>query len=405
LLASLLLALPAASEPADPPQSWLDRAQLTSDWGGWRTRLADRGVELEAEYTAGFWSNLRGGFETGTRYEGFATLGLQLDLEKGLRWPGASFEINAYSYHGGQPSEDLVGPFPTQTVSGHETSETVRVFEIYLRQTFFDGRLELKGGQLAADEDFFLADNADALLNGGFGFFGLGRTAQLAPFYPLAAPGLYLRASSGDERWEAGVGVYTADVGEDDRDNHGFDHSFDDGIFVLAELRARREPFGRPGYYAVGFSGTTATLPDFETGLENDGGYGLYFVVDQSLLEQSGQQPGLGFFLRGYGAPQGDRAFTGWYVDFGLKLTRPFAGREHDVLTVGFATLRLSDGYVDLARSEGFNVSRRQSVLELSYRFAATGWLTLQPDLQVFFDPHFGRRDATVLGLRAAIRL
>jgi carbohydrate-selective porin OprB len=51
------------------------------------------------------------------------------------------------------------------------------------------------------------------------------------------------------------------------------------------------------------------------------------------------------------------------------------------------------------------NVSRRESVLELTYRLQVTGWLTLQPDVQFFFDPHFSRRDATVIGLRAVIEL
>jgi carbohydrate-selective porin OprB len=50
-------------------------------------------------------------------------------------------------------------------------------------------------------------------------------------------------------------------------------------------------------------------------------------------------------------------------------------------------------------------VSRRQSVLELTYLLQLTGWLTLQPDFQFFFDPHLSRRDATVIGLRAVIEL
>jgi hypothetical protein len=34
-----------------------------------------------------------------------------------------------------------------------------------------------------------------------------------------------------------------------------------------------------------------------------------------------------------------------------------------------------------------------------------TGWLTLQPDVQLFFDPQRGRRDALAIGLRAVIEL
>jgi porin len=103
--------------------------------------------------------------------------------------------------------------------------------------------------------------------------------------------------------------------------------------------------------------------------------------------------------------PQEDRSVAHWYVDFGLKLKRPFPGRDEDVLSLGFAYLSFSDDYVDFVRASGDDVSGRASVLELSYRFQVTGWLTLQPDLQFFFDPHFSRRDATVIGLRAVIEL
>ena len=74
----------------------------------------------------------------------------------------------------------------------------------------------MNAGQLAADTDFFVSENAEALLNGTFGFLGLGRATEIAPFYPLAAPGAYFRARTADSRWEAHVGVYTADTGVDD---------------------------------------------------------------------------------------------------------------------------------------------------------------------------------------------
>jgi porin len=126
---------PAAWAEAGSEPGWLERSHLTGDWGGRRTTLTDHGVVLGARYTAGFWSNVRGGFQTGTRYEGFAQWWLEANLDELLGWKGGSFDINWYSYHGGQPSEDLVGPFPTQTVSGWETSVSVRFYEIFLRRT------------------------------------------------------------------------------------------------------------------------------------------------------------------------------------------------------------------------------------------------------------------------------
>ena len=404
---ALLALLGAGSGSAEPGslRDWIERPHLSGDWGGRRTQLADHGIELGATYTTGFWSNVRGGFETGTRYEGVAEWFLEADLEQLLGWRGGRFEIDGYAYHGGQPSEDLVGAFPSQDVSGYETAKSVRFFEILLRQSFEDGRFVFKAGQLGADTDFFVSENADGLLNGTFGFFGLDREREIAPFYPLAAPGAYFLARSTDGAWEAHAGVYTADPGEDERSNFGFGYSFDNGVVVLGEIRSRRQPFGRSGSYAIGAAGTSADLENFESGGNSDGTYALYGMIDQTLFEETSDRPGLGIFLRSYGAPQEDRNLVRWYVDAGLELSRPFPGRDEDVFSLGFAHIEFSDDYVDAQRRQGEDVSRRESVLEITYHFRATEWLTLQPDLQFFFDPHRSRRDATVIGLRAVIDL
>jgi carbohydrate-selective porin OprB len=63
---------PAVAEAANG-ESWLARSRLSGHWGGARGELEARGVDLFAQYTAGFWSNVRGGFERGTRYEGCTT--------------------------------------------------------------------------------------------------------------------------------------------------------------------------------------------------------------------------------------------------------------------------------------------------------------------------------------------
>ena len=80
LLLGILLAGPAlAEESTEPPaaKSWLERPFVTGDWGGARSWLADRGFAPYGVYTAGVWSNVRGGLEKGTRYEGYAHWGFE----------------------------------------------------------------------------------------------------------------------------------------------------------------------------------------------------------------------------------------------------------------------------------------------------------------------------------------
>ncbi|MEE8311456.1 MAG: carbohydrate porin, partial [Candidatus Binatia bacterium] len=232
-----------------------------------------------------------------------------------------------------------------------------------------------------------------------------GRTKEIFPFYPLAAPGVYLRLSGSEKEWIGHVGVYTADGGDDTVSTHGFDWTFDNGVSFLGEIHTRRTVSGRRGKYGVGVAATTADLENFKTGGTAGGGYGLYGLIDQDVTVAGSSGPRLGVFVRSYGAPQPERQLNLWYVDLGLKLSGLIAGRGEDVVTLGFAHLAFSPDYVDSLRADGSPVSRRQSVLEAAYRAQITGWLTLQPDLQVFFDPHFSRRDAIVIGLRVVMDL
>ena len=267
----------AESEQATLPD-WMTRSRLTGDWAGSRDHLEERGVDLGASYTAGFWSNLRGGFETGTRYEGFAEWSIAADLDSLVAWKGADFDMQWHSYHGGHPSDDLVGPFECQPLSGWEAAVSIRFYEISLSQTWGEGRFNIRLGQLAADNDFFLSEYTGELLNAGFGLLPIARSGETVPIYPLAAPGATFRASNADETWTMLIGAYTADPGEDTRDNIGFDYSFDDGVSLIGELRTNRSPFGLSGSYTIGAGGTTTTLEDFETGDDVTGAFGLYVL-------------------------------------------------------------------------------------------------------------------------------
>jgi porin len=393
--------IPAAAEAADG-EDWRERRRLTGRWGGARDALEARGVDLFAQYTAGFWSNLHGGFERGTRFEGFARFGLDLDPEPALGWKDGRIFADWISYHGGQPSSELLGVFDTTFLSGHEAETSFRFYNLFVEQQWFDGRLVVKGGQLAADEDFFVSEYASSLLNASFGFLGMGRVRQIGPFYPLAAPGIYAAGRS-RTGWFAHAGAYVADVGEDEFDNHGFDWDFTNGGFYMGELGVERRPFGLPGRYILGAAGTTASVTDFSTLSPVGGKTAVYGVVDQVLWARADGAPKLAGFLRLEYLPAEDSSVVHWYVDGGLELRNPW--RPRDALSFGFAYLSFGRDYVVALRAAGEDVSDEQGSFELVYRAQLTPWLTLQPDLQYFVDPHFSRKNAFAVGLRVVVDL
>jgi porin len=402
-IASLPVVCLALAAVGEAPPATQPSPGLTGDWGGLRTQLVQRGVSPYASYVTGFFANVHGGIETGIRYVGFADWGADLDLERLVGWQGGRFHIGWHSYQGGMPSEELVGVFPTDDASGWESAVSIRFYDIYLEQSLFDGALRIKAGQLSIDDDFFVSRYAEPLLNAAFAFFGSGRAQPLGPYYPLAAPGLYVTGRPSDH-WTLRAGVYTADPGQDESSNFGFGWSLDGGASFFGEIATHRHPMSLPGTYTLGIGATTAELTSFRTGGTVDGSQGVYVMADQALLIRGNGEPMLGAFLRAGYDPREDRAVLEAYGNAGLALYAPLPHRPDDVAALGVAYSKFATDYLASVRATGQSVTGYEAVLELCYRAKVTDWLLVQPDLQVAFEPHFSGRNALVLGLQSTIR-
>jgi len=401
ILAAVVLALSLAANGA-LADTLLDQPYLTGDWGGLRTWLADRGIAPFASYSTGVWANVHGGFATGVRYEGFADWGFDLNLERLVGWQGGSFHMDWHSNVSGLPSQELVGQFPTDAVLGLESANAIRFYEIYLEQRLWDDTLLIKAGQLAVDDDFFVSRYASPLLNGSFAFFGSGRAQQIAPFYPLAAPGIYVMARPSEE-WELRAGVYTAAPGTDTSSNYGFGWSLNGGVSVGSEVATNRRLAGLPGRYTLGVLGTTRQLISFANANSVYGTLGLYVMIDQALALDGDGKPKVGAFLRVGYDPLLDRAVFRVYGNTGFTLFRPLPGRDHDALSVGFSYTNFAPDYVNDQHLAGMDVTSHESIVEFTYQAAVTGWLIVQPDLQLVFDPHYSHHDAIVLGVQLTV--
>lgn len=393
------------SAPDANSASWRDWTAATGDWGGLRPRAEEAGIGFFARYSTGFFANVKGGFDTGIRYDGLAEWGFGLDLQRLANWRGADFRMNWYSYHGGQPSEELVGVYPTQVVNAYESQGRIRFYEIVLSQQFLDDRVRVEIGQLAADREFFQSESSALLLNGSFGFLGVARS--IMPFYPTAAPGVFVATRTYSGGLELRFGAYTGDVGEDEPSNIGFDWAFGDGVSFLGEVLLRPRILNRRGTLALGAAGTTADLRD-STSVSpqpSDASWALYGTLDWPLLISESGESQAALFFRGFGSPESVRAPIHWYASFGLSAKNPWFGRGRDSFGFGFNWQKYSDAYVAGQEASGNSVSDFESIIEVTYRARVLGWMSLQPDLQIVLDPHYSRRNAVVIALRAVIDL
>lgn len=415
LLLALLLALPAGAQT------------LTGDWGGTRTALEARGIQLGADEIAEVLGNADGGGRQGTVAEGRLELFANVDLALALDWQGGFFRINAYQIHGkGLTATSLNN---LVTVSNIESAPGTRLFALWFQQSLFQDQVSLRLGQISADDEFFVSQYAPLFINSTFGWpsmLGINLPGG-GPAYSNAQPGARLRVALSPELVWSGA-VFT---GDGRSDPSGLNLRFGGGAFAISEMAYATRLLDLPGSIKLGawyHSGRFADRHVDAAGvslaasaaapLAHQGDYGGYLIIDQLLWRRSGlSDSGLGAFVRLGGDPP-QRNLIGFHLDGGLTWAAPF-GRDNDQIGVAISYEHVGDGDRDVAADfralSGLAVPMPdfESALEVSYQAAVTPYLILQPDLQWILhpgarlldkaDPAAAPGNALVLGLRSAV--
>ena len=443
LLGTTAWAEPQVLQDNNPPAvDWLQADSLTGDWGGVRTTLQDRGVEIFGGYTAEVWGNTTGGIEQGAVYTGLLDFGVNLDLEKVIGWEGGSVSTTWLWLSGRDASEDLVGNF--LTISNIAGFNTLRMLELWFQQNLIDDKISLRLGQLTADSEFVISDYAGTFINGTFGWPAFLYTNLPAggPGYPMGTLGARLALNPVD--WFTfQSAVFQGNVYDQNVNRHGFRWRLDgeNGFLFLNEAQVRwnqrAEETGLPGQGKAGMWIQTGELADTLSESTNSSNYGWYFILDQMLYrEPSAEVPvvagnskdgksvvdspsaksfkapvvlgksdqGLGFFGR-IAFTKEDRNFVNFYFDTGLTYKGLIPSRDDDIIGIAFAYAQLGNTARNSLVDEGSLSVGAEMVLEVTYQCQITPWLVIQPDIQYIINPS-GTQDfdnAFVIGGRAAI--
>jgi porin len=425
-------AKPAAAE--DQADDLWTRETLLGDFAGLRPFLAAYGAKLDIVEISEALGNPTGGRRRGALYEGLTDLALTIDLKPYFNAPGTVF-ARAYQIHGrGLTAGNLGNLAP---VSGIEATRTTRLFELWYQLPLSE-RLQLRLGQQAAGTEFLISTTAQLFVNATFGWPNLPALdlPSGGPTYPLATPGVRLKASPTEEVTLL-LGLYNGDPagpGAGDpqlRDASGTAFRINDGAFLIAEARYNPGNSEGNGTYRLGGWFHSERFPDQRldtngmplsspassgTPRQHRHNTGLYAIVDQPIL-RNGDDGGATFFARVMGAPS-DRNLVDFYFDVGLAYAGPF-GRKDDKVGIGVGYTRIGSAAreldADAARLAGQPnpVRSGELVVEVTYRMQLAPWWQLQPDFQYVVNPgggildpnRPGRRlgDAAVLGLRTQL--
>jgi porin len=385
---------------------------MTGDWGGLRTRLVERGWHFQFGYIAEPMANVSGGLRRGGAYNGLGKLALDLDLEAATGfWKGGEFFVSSIWLHGDSLTGKRVGD--VTALSNIDAFDSLRLYELWLQQTFLGERVSVRFGNLLADEEFTYTEYGGLFLNSAFGWphFISANTVNTGPAFFVTAPGVRLRVDP-CEHFYLQAGIYDGDsfddpAGGDPRKNANgtrVHFSGDQGVFALYEaglkLNQSEGATGLPGTYKIG-AWTHSSVPATGQSL-----HGLYFAGEQLVWrEQPDTDEGLGLFFRIGGSPSHQSAFN-LAIDGGVHYQGLLPTREDDVFGIGVAYARVSDSVRAAALAAGtFPLPDQEIVIESNYQLQLKPWWTVQPNVQWILHPGGSDAisDALVVGLRTSL--
>lgn len=394
-----------AGEPAEAAPSFWQRDTLSDNWFGVGRQLEQQGITVGLGLTQIYQLNLEGALATGRhagRYTGTYDLEAEFDLDKLLKLPGG----RVYVLTEGGWSEGLNASSVGSLLGVNADAvgdQAVQVSELWYQQCLLGRRLRVRIGKLdmtggfecrgcavAFDGSAYANDEvtqflSDALVNNPtipFPDYGLGAIVYAEP-----VEGLYLAAGAADAQADGRETGFRTAFHEEDY----FLAMFETG--VVTNLLA-----GLPGTYRVGLWYDPQPKQRFSGGTKRDD-LGLYLSCDQLVFKEradADDAQGLGLFAR-FGFADDDVSEINTFWSAGAQYQGLIPGRDGDVLAVGVAQGLLS-------RDAGFSAPR-ETVIEVYYSAAITGWLTVSGHVQYVGNPGGSDEldDAVVVGIRAQL--
>ncbi len=364
--------------------SWAKKEYFTGNWGGSREILMDKGIDIFGFYYTTVLGNPIGGRAKGLSYAGLLDVFINLDLEKLVGLEGSSFRISGYWSSGRSLTEDFIGNF--FNVSSAFNGDSVGLYQFYFEQSLFDDILNIALGRLATGDDFMTSPIFYNFVSLAFDQNPVSIFFNIPSFTanPTSTWGLRAKIAPLKEFY-AMFGVYDSNPATGRIRFRNFEPSFNGEGLIIGELgfsvNKRRDSDGLPGNYKIGAYYDTsdfALLSDPEA--KRSGNYGFYLLMDQMIYSEggAGSDEGLTPFATFTLAPSNDINTFPFFFSTGMVYEGLFPSRDTDTTSFGFSYGNVSKELI----GQDFEV-----LMELTYIFNITPWLSVQPDIQYVIHP------------------
>jgi porin len=395
----------AQDNSGEPPQSVWERPELTGDWGGLRSQLAEGGVTFDLDFT----QYLQGAvISSGSRefnYGGRFDALINFDTERLGLWEGGSFNTHLELRYGDIPhlpfDQGVLWPVNTGTALPLGDSGNLVASSLYLSQRL--GDVSLLIGKINV-LDLLSRD----LFFGGWGTQRFMNLSFVAPPSGVLPPAIF--GAITNVRLDPVTLTFMVYDPNDQTNNYWPDNLFEDGVTFSAgatyatTLSDRPTTFNLTGTYSTqeGQDLNDILLPPDIEGGTRPGSYAIAFQFTH-LLHQLPDNPreGWGIYFRGLIADGNPNPIQGAVVA-GIGGRGLFADRPQDRFGLGAFYWNFSndlqstvDPIIDFGNEYG---------LEAYYSYAMTPWLSMTGNVQYINPANQDFNDALFLGLRVGIR-
>ncbi len=407
------LGLAAVAHAQDPaPRSLLERARLTGDWGGLRTALEDRGLDLGLANQGDLFGIVAGGVRRQAVYADLLEPTLAIDLDKLAGWGGARLFVRGIGTYGVDPIEATGSIHAPSSLAS--SVDTFALIEGWGELSFLGDTVAVLAGLYALDTEFDVKRTAGVFLNGGFGTgLDLSETGRNGPcIFPVSCLGARIAVRPTREL-SLKTAVLDGVAGDPDHP-HGTRVRLDeeDGLLVAIEIGYERGGVGARFFRAaLGAWLYTGEFPDV-LAVDDDGEprvrhgtHGLYGLAEAGLFREAGQRTrGLDAFLRA-GMADARVNQIAYSVSGGLVYTGLLPGRGEDITGLAASAGINGDRFRLARRRAGSPADGHEVALEWTYLARLLPWLHVQLDLQYIINPGTdpARDDALAVGLRYRI--
>lgn len=275
-------------------------------------------------------------------------------------------------------------------MSNIEAPPATRLYEIWYEQQLFNETFSILAGMHDLNSEFDVTEYGGLFFNSSFGIQPDISANVPVSIFPVTAPAVRLKWAPIEALYFM-VAAYEGDPGDPAVNKHGTRWKLfsREGTMTIYEAGYQvgldEGSTVPPGTYKLGAWYHTADFDDvIDTDAEgeptrHDGNHGVYFIADQMVYRENGDQ-GLGIFLQIGGAPD-DRNEVDFYIGGGINYHGLIPGRDEDDFGMAVAHASISD---KLRSAEPRDAA--ETTFEVTYRVQIAPWLAIQPDFQYVFD-------------------